>query len=312
MMRTMLMGSAFMMILLVVFGTLMMHDLRQKDAMAIRIRKIHGEKDEVKEATNQAEVVQGLLTGLASAMGTVLLRSGIIPAATRSELELMLASAGLRGTQGLNVFVGCKVFAPLLMMVVGLFVTHNVQKLNGLNILVLPIFGIVGLVAPDWVISRQRKQYLSRVENGLPDALDLMVICTQAGLGLGPTVVRVADEMRHSYRELAREFALTASELQIMTDSRQALINLGNRTGIESLKRFTGTLLQTMQYGTPISEALRQLSIELRAEMLTRFEERAARLPVIITMPMIVFILPCVFIVAAGPAMLQVGKVFGH
>ena len=97
-----------------------------------------------------------------------------------------------------------------------------------------------------------------------------------------------------------------------MTDSRQALLNLGNRTGVESFKRFSSTLVQTIQYGTPVSEALRQLSTELREEMLTKFEERAARLPVLITMPMIIFILPCVFIIAAGPAMMAISKAFAH
>ena len=311
MIRFLVLGASTALFALLVTGLLLLQDLRRGDALAARIRTIHGEDDGDKLAS-QAEAVRGLLTNLASSVGTILLRSGIIPAATRAELELMLTSSGLRGSQGLNVFVGCKVFGPFAMMPIGLFLTSHVDKLNGMNLIVLPLCGIVGLILPDWIVGRRRTQYLQRVEQGLPDALDLMVICTQSGLGLGGAVLRVAEELRYAYRELSLEFALTANELHIMTDSRQAWLNLGTRTGIESFKRFTATLVQTMQYGTPASEALRALSAELRAELLTKFEERAARLPVVITMPMIVFIMPCVFIVAAGPAFLQASKAFGH
>lgn len=291
-------------IALIVSGILMYHDVLREEAMAARIRAIHGKGDEAKPA-NQAEAIRGLLTNLVSGVGTMMLRSGIIPATTRTELELMLGDSGMRGSQGLNVFVGCKLFVPLAMLLIGLFVANYVEKLHGLNLIVLPIFGIVGLILPDWILKRRRGQYLERVAQGLPDALDLMVICTQAGLGLGAAVLKVAEELQHAYRDLAREFALTANELQIMTESRQAWLNLGARTGIESFQRLGATLVQTMQYGTPASEALRALSAELRADMLTKFEEKASRLPVMITMPMIIFILPCVFIIAAGPAVLQ-------
>jgi tight adherence protein C len=311
MIRFLLLGSSTALVALLISGLLLLQDVRRTEALTARIRAIHGEDDGSKPA-NQAEAVRGFLTNILSGVGTLMLRSGLIPAGTRAELETMLLSSGLRGSRGLNVFVGCKLFAPIAMMVIGVFVTSNIEKLNGLNLIVLPLFGIVGLLSPDWIVARRRKQYLQRVEQGLPDALDLMVICTQAGMGLGAAVLRVADELRYAYRDLSTEFALTANELSIMTDTRQAWLNLGNRTGIESFKRFTATLVQTMQYGTPVSEALRTLSAELREELLTKFEERAARLPVVITMPMIVFILPCVFIVAAGPAMLQAAKVFGH
>jgi tight adherence protein C len=172
--------------------------------------------------------------------------------------------------------------------------------------------GVIGLLAPDWLIGHQRKRYLARIEQGLPDALDMLVICTQAGLGLGPAIVRVAGELQHAYREISQEFEKTANELQVMSDARMAILNLGTRTGLDSLKRLATTLAQTLQYGTPISDALRVLSSEMRQEMLTRFEARAARLPVLLTLPTIAFILPCVFIIAGGPAMIQVMRAFRH
>lgn len=304
-----LLGSGTLVVALLLLSMLLLQDVRRTEAMAARIRSIHGEVIEDK-TVKRAEAVRGLLTSLASAMGNFLLRSGIVPAKTRVELEQTLTSAGLRGSQGLNMFVGSKIFSPIIGVFIGFLFTQNVHQVSNYGIIIMPMFGVLGLLTPDWILGRRRSQYLWRVEHGLPDALDMMVICTQAGLSLGASVLRVAEELSHSYRDLSLEFAQTASELQIMTDSRQALINLGTRTGVESFKRFASTLVQTMQYGTPVSEALRQLSSELRDEMLTKFEERAARLPVMITMPMIIFILPCVFIIAAGPAMMSVSKAF--
>ena len=310
--RFLLVAAAILFLLLMLSGALLLQDVKKAETLAARIRIIHGERP-AEKPVSQGEAVRGLLTRLASAIGTGLLKSGMIPVGTRAELELMLASAGLRGSQGLHVFLGSKIISPVLMVLLGWILTSRFDMLSGLNIVVLPIMGVIGLVVPDWIIGSRRKRYLARLEQGLPDALDMMVICTQSGLSLGPSVVRVSEELRHSYRDLAMEFALTANELQIATDGRAALVNLGARTGIESFRRFAATMVQTIQYGTPVTEAIRMLSIELRQEMLLKFEERAARLPVLLTLPMIVFILPCVFIIAGGPAVLQVSRAFaGH
>jgi tight adherence protein C len=139
-----------------------------------------------------------------------------------------------------------------------------------------------------------------------------MVICAQAGLGLGTTIVRVAQELRHSHPAIALELAHTANELQMMTDPKTPLVNLGTRCGVESAKRLATTLLQSSQYGTPLTEALRALAAELRNELITRFEARAARMPVLLTLPMVAFILPCVFLVIGGPAVIQVIHALSH
>ena len=311
MIQFMLLGSGTLVVALLVLGLLLVRDVRHTEAMTARIRLIHGENSG-DNVVNQADVVRGLVTALASGLGNALLRSGIVPAKTRAELEQTLASAGLRGSHGLNVFLGSKIFSPIIGALIAFIVTRNVPLLDKYAFIVIPTAFVVGLLLPDWIVGRRRKQYLSRLEHGLPDALDLMVICTQAGLSLGASVVRVAEELSHSYRDLGLEFAQTANEMQIMTDSRLALINLGNRTGVESFKRLAATLIQTIQYGTPMADALRALASEMREEMLTRFEERAARLPVLITVPMILFILPCVFIIAAGPAVMSIGRAFSH
>jgi tight adherence protein C len=166
--------------------------------------------------------------------------------------------------------------------------------------------GAVGMVLPDMIISRLRKRYLADVERGLLDALDLLVICADAGLPLETALDRVALEFRDRDAPTANELALTAGEMKVMPGRRQALVNLGVRTGLDSLTALGGTLAQTLQYGTPLTQALRVLSAEMRHIMLTRFEERAARLPVMLTMPMMLFFLPCVILVVGGPAAVQV------
>lgn len=118
--------------------------------------------------------------------------------------------------------------------------------------------------------------------------------------------------MVHAHPRLARELVITSDELNLIADSRVALNNMGTRTGLVSLRRLAATLLQSIHYGTPLSSALRSLATELRQETLTRFEERAARLPVLLTIPMILFILPCVFLIVAGPVAVQVLKAMKH
>ena len=122
----------------------------------------------------------------------------------------------------------------------------------------------------------------------------------------------MAEEIRAAHPPIARELETTSRELQITAEARLALDSLARRTGLDSIRRLAATLTQSLQYGTPLVAALRALSAEMRQEALTRFEERAARLPVMLTLPMVVFILPCVFIVVGGPAVLRIMAAFHH
>jgi tight adherence protein C len=166
--------------------------------------------------------------------------------------------------------------------------------------------GITGLLLPDHVVKTLHKRHLQSVERGLPDALDMLVICSEAGLGLEPAIERVGREIAHAHLDVAEELLNVAREMRLNADRRVALMNMGARTGLASLRRLGVTLVQTLQYGTPLSQALRTLSSEMRQEALTRFEARASRLPALLTVPMIVFILPCVFLIVGGPAVVHI------
>jgi tight adherence protein C len=246
------------------------------------------------------------------ATGTRITNSGLLPKKTLGQLEDTLRMAGLRQGSALAFFVVTKLLL-LVSFPLGAILAIQQLDIHGLARPLVPAIACaVGLIGPDYAIGWMRKRHLAAVNRGLPDALDMMIICAEAGLGLEPAIVRVATEIRHAHPQVAEEFSLTASELRITADARAALINTGTRTGLESVKRVMMTLAQTLQYGTPLTQALRTLSAELRQETLTRFEARAARLPVLLTVPMIVFILPCVFLVVGGPAAVQVLRVMGH
>ncbi len=239
-------------------------------------------------------------------VGLLLTRSWLLSPKAIANLESTLASANLRSAHALAIFVGAK---AILLGALPLLAWVGLRDMGMAPIwtrLLLAVAGVVGLMAPDFLLRRIRVRYLASVERAMPDALDLLVICTEAGLALEQGMERVASEIRVSSPACAMELEITHNELRILADRRTALINMGKRTGLVSLQRLAGTLAQALRYGTPLSQALRVLAAEMRTESLHRFEARAARLPVLMTLPMIMFILPCVFLVVAGPAMLSV------
>lgn len=254
---------------------------------------------------------RGLLAAVAG-LGTLMSRSGLLPASTLIELENTLVSAGMRQFRALALFIGGKLLLLLLLPLLAYLLLHGMAVSPMLRLLGIGGAGIVGLLLPDFIIRRIRARYLKAVGLGLPDALDMLVICSEAGLGLEMALERVASEIELAHPAVAAELKVTSAELRILADRRTALTNMGTRTGLNTLKRLGATLIQTMRYGTPLSQALRTLAAEMRFEMLMRFEAQAARLPVLLTVPMILFILPCIFIVVGGPAGLTVVRTLIH
>jgi tight adherence protein C len=156
--------------------------------------------------------------------------------------------------------------------------------------------------APDLWLSNKVKKRSHAVRKGLPDALDLLVICAEAGLTVDAAFGRVARELGKAYPELGDECGLTAIELGFLNERRQAFENLATRVDLEAVRGVVTTMIQTEKYGTPLASALRVLSAEFRNDRMMRAEEKAARLPAIMTVPLILFILPTLFIVILGPA----------
>lgn len=288
----------------VVVGFLLTDMLRREDQISQRIRIVQGRHRA--GAAAGANRMESMLNAVRR-LGVVIIQSGLLSRKAIRDLELTLAAAGYRASTALPLVVGNKVALMIGLPVISWLAAGSVNfDGDALKWIAAGGGATLGLMLPDLVIGRLRKRYLQEAERGLPDALDLLVICADAGLPLETALDRVAQEFRESDPPTANELALTAGEMKILPDRRQALVNLGVRTGLESFIALGGTLAQTLQYGTPLTQALRTLSGELRHTMLVRFEERAARLPVLLTLPMIGLFLPCVIIVVLGPAGVQV------
>jgi len=164
--------------------------------------------------------------------------------------------------------------------------------------------------APDLYLKNRIQKRSHAIRKGLPDALDLLVICAEAGLTVDAAFGRVARELGKGYPELGDEFALTSIELGFLTDRRQAFENLAQRIDLDAVRGVVTTMIQTEKYGTPLASALRVLSAEFRNERMMRAEEKAARLPAIMTVPLILFILPTLFVVILGPAACAISDAF--
>ncbi|HEX5477452.1 MAG TPA: type II secretion system F family protein, partial [Burkholderiales bacterium] len=220
--------------------------------------------------------------------------------------QLKLMQAGIR-TKDLAFFI---IFARFILPVVlGIAAVLLIYVFN-----FFPAWGwfkryalvagtlVLSYKAPDLWLKNKVTKRSHAVRKGLPDALDLLVICAEAGLTVDAAFHRVAKELGRAYPELGDEFTLTAIELGFLSERRQAFENLATRVDLDAVKGVVTTMVQTEKYGTPLASALRVLSAEFRNERMMRAEEKAARLPAIMTVPLILFILPTLFVVILGPA----------
>lgn len=164
---------------------------------------------------------------------------------------------------------------------------------------------MLGWRLPDFLLSRLAARRRLLLEQGLPDALDLLVICAESGLSLDQSIEQVSQDLRASSPAVADEFATTASEMRVMSNRAEALENLVERTGVAVLRGITATLNQAIRFGTPLAESMRVLAAEMRTARLARIEERAARLPVLLAIPLALFILPSLMMVISTPVVLR-------
>lgn len=219
-----------------------------------------------------------------------------------------LMQAGWRSKDALVIFMFLKLFLPVAfggvaaLFVYGLGVV-DVEPM--VKVLIVTSAVVAGLFAPEVAVSNVVSKRRANLQKGLPDALDLLVICAESGLALDAALSRVAREMTRSCPELADELALTAIELGFQPERRTALTNLVKRTELASIRGVVNTLIQTEKYGTPLAQSLRVLGAEYRDDRMMKAEEKAAKLPATLTIPLIVFILPTLFIVLLGPAILS-------
>lgn len=226
------------------------------------------------------------------------------------KIRLLLLGAGYRHPQALQIFLGLK-FGCLLLCL-GIVVPTVVPRLGlGTNGL-LAIVGAaaVGLYLPNIIVGSQRKSRQEAIFLGLPDALDLMVVCVEAGLGFDAAMRRVTSELAESCPVLCDEFNIAAFQIQMGRPRREALRELGMRTGVEDVRALAAVIIQAEKFGSSIGAALRVQSDSMRTKRRQLAEERAAKTAVKIMIPLIMFIFPGVFVVLVGPAGMQIAKMF--
>lgn len=210
-----------------------------------------------------------------------------------------LIQAGYREQRHLTAYVGSRVFLAVLAMVA-------VIAFSGFNSPLLIVgAGGLGFFIPRFWLKRKITARQHRITLGLPDALDLTVICVEAGLALDQALLRVGEDLRHAHPELSSEFHMVNLEMRAGKPRVEALHGLAERTGVSDIRALVATLVQTDRFGTSIAQALRVHSDSLRTERRQRAEEQAAKTTIKMVIPLVLFILPSLLVVTLGPAMIQ-------
>jgi tight adherence protein C len=309
---TLLSGVAAFAVLLAVYAA-----TTARDPMAKRVKALNDRREQLKAGITAStkrraklvtknettDRIKSILSGLK------VLQDSQVKAA-----QIKLMQAGIRSKEYAVAVIFGRLVLPIvfgglmLYLVYGtdMFETYSPLKRYG----IVAVSFILSYKAPDIFLKNKIDKRSNAIRKGLPDALDLLVICAEAGLTVDAAFSRVARELGRAYPELGDEFTLTAIELGFLAERRQAFENLATRVKLDALKGVVTTMVQTEKYGTPLASALRVLSAEFRNERMMRAEEKAARLPAIMTVPLILFILPVLFIVILGPAACSISDAF--
>jgi tight adherence protein C len=303
-------GAAGGAICLAIFAAaLLAHGAEERD-LSGRLKAVIRPADHAAAARSRRGVGALLLRPVLR-LGEILRDSTLISAKEIGEFQRMMSAAGLDPRRAVPIFIGAKAVLLIALPLAG-FGLSVVRQAEPMQAVLMVAGGLVlAVMAPNRVAGMLRKPFQNRLRSGLPDALDLLVVAAEAGLGLETAVDRVAREMAGSNRAIANEMNILVQELRMLPDRRMALERLAERTDLEDFKRLSATLSQTLRYGTPLAQALRTLASEMRTERMLRIEEKAIRLPALLIGPLILFILPALFIALIGPSILEIGNSFG-
>lgn len=289
-----------------------------RDPMQRRVKTLNERREQLKAgivtqtAKKRASIVRKNET--TDMMRDTLSKLKVLQQSQVEAIQQMLAQAGIRKKEWGVAVIFARMVLPIVLGGATAFLVYGINyfpEWSGMKRLIAFSAAVgLGYKGPELYISNLISKRTDAVRKGLPDALDLLVICAEAGLTVDAAFNRVARELGRAYPELGDEFALTAIELSFLGERRQAFENLAYRVKLDAVKGVTTTMVQTERYGTPLASALRVLSAEFRNERMMRAEEKAARLPAIMTVPLIMFILPVLFVVILGPAACSISDAF--
>jgi tight adherence protein C len=219
-----------------------------------------------------------------------------------SRQERRLVQGGIRRKDAPVLLYGVKIGVAIGLLI--LFALTRYLESNPFLFVVLAIF--LGALLPDLWLTRRMVHRKERIQLALPDMLDLAVVCVEAGLGLDQSLMRIGHEIRYSHPDLSDELRLLTLEVNAGKSRIEALRNLASRTGVDDLKSLVAVLIQTDRFGTSIAQSLRVSSDSLRTKRRQRAEERAAKMNVKMIPPLVFFILPALFVIVLGPAVIAV------
>jgi tight adherence protein C len=311
---SMLAGIAALFVMIAIYSAITI-----KDPMAKRVKALNERRDQLKA---------GIVTATAKKRQSLVRRNdttdkvkdslGNMKLLQDSQIEMMqqkLAWAGYRNKEVAVILIGLRMILPIIfggLAFVLLYLVEIYPEWQFKRVAALSLVTFLSYKGPELFLSNKSSKRTDAIRKGLPDALDLLVICAEAGLTVDAAFNRVAKELGRAYPELGDEFALTAIELSFLNERKHAFDNLAYRVDLEAVKGVVTTMVQTERYGTPLASALRVLSAEFRNDRMMRAEEKAARLPAIMTIPLIMFILPVLFIVILGPAACSIADAFSE
>ncbi|MBB3763963.1 type II secretion system F family protein [Sphingomicrobium lutaoense] len=280
-----------------------------KDPMAKRVKALNARREQLKAgivaSTNKRKKLNHQ-NQAADRVRSILSQFRMLQEDQIKVTQEKLMQAGIRSKELAYFIIFARFVLPVVLGLTAVVVVYLVDyfpEWGWIKKYGVTAFTILGAYkAPDIWLKNKISKRSDAIRKGLPDALDLLVICAEAGLTVDAAFNRVSKELGRAYPELGDEFGLTAIELGFLAERRQAFEHLARRVDLEAIRGVVTTMIQTEKYGTPLASALRVLSAEFRNERMMRAEEKAARLPAIMTIPLILFILPVLFIVILGPA----------
>lgn len=268
--------------------------------------------------TNPVRRRLGLLTDTEKSGGTTVLKlmTALGPVAAfalpkedleRHKTQQDLYRAGFRSPQALQTFFALKAVLTVVLAAIVLGASRFVPELPAQRLMLYAaLAAFTGLMLPNYVLSKTLAKRMRLLRNGFPDALDLLVVCVESGLGLGPAIQRVAEEISVSHPELSTELAMVNAEMRAGMQREDALKNLADRTGLPDIRGLVALLVQSMRFGTSVADALRIYSEEFRDKRMQAAEEQAAKIGTRMIFPLVLCMFPVFFIVAVGPAALRI------
>jgi tight adherence protein C len=233
-----------------------------------------------------------------------------VPSAPKDSTVMLrrLMRAGFRGPNALKMLYGSKVILAVAFPAAALVITTRWQADAGMKVMILVAALAAGFLAPNEYVRGAAKRRQKQIRRGLPNALDLMVVCVESGLGMDQAVVQVAKELQHAHPEISQEFGLMNLEMKAGKRREEALRNLADRAGVEELRKLVAVLLQADRFGTSIAQSLRGHSEFMRVQTRQMAEEKAAKLGVKLVFPIFFCILPSLFVVTVGPILVRITR----